>query len=105
MAVQRSVVKWFDAKKGYGFIVHPQGQSDIFVHYSSIDTEKRFKTLRTGQVVEFELQDGPKGLHASNVSPIDTVGDEGEESTYTATDHAGVTGAPSFDSVGRSYGY
>ena len=71
MSTRRSVVKWFDAKKGYGFIVHPEGGSDIFVHYSSIDTDKRFKTLRTGQVVDFELDDGPKGLHASQVVPAD----------------------------------
>lgn len=70
MTVHRSIVKWFDAKKGYGFIVHPDGASDVFVHYSSIDTERRFKTLRTGQTVEFELKDGPKGLHAHNVAPI-----------------------------------
>lgn len=73
MSTRRSVVKWFDAKKGYGFIVHPEGASDIFVHYSAIDTERRFKTLRTGQVVEFELSDGPKGLHAINVVPADVV--------------------------------
>jgi len=71
MTIQRSVVKWFDAKKGYGFIVHPRGGSDIFVHYSQIDTEKRFKTLRTGQVVEYELHDGPKGLHAVDVSLVE----------------------------------
>ena len=71
MSTRRSVVKWFDAKKGYGFIVHPEGASDIFVHYSAIDTERRFKTLRTGEVVEFELSDGPKGLHAINVVPAD----------------------------------
>jgi CspA family cold shock protein len=71
MTIQRSVVKWFDAKKGYGFIVHPRGGSDVFVHYSQIDTEKRFKTLRTGQVVEYELHDGPKGLHAVNVNLVD----------------------------------
>lgn len=79
MAVHRSVVKWFDAKKGYGFIVHPQGDTDIFVHYSSIDTDRRFKTLRTGQVVEFELENGPKGLHASNVSPLDTAEQPGAD--------------------------
>lgn len=73
MSTRRSVVKWFDAKKGYGFIVHPEGGGDIFVHYSSIDTDKRFKTLRTGQVVDFELEDGPKGLHASEVVPAEEV--------------------------------
>ena len=84
MAVHRSVVKWFDAKKGYGFIVHPQGDPDIFVHYSSIDTERRFKTLRTGQVVEFELKDGPKGLHAHNVIPV-----ESAEQLVVASESAG----------------
>lgn len=78
MAVQRSVVKWFDAKKGYGFLVNPNGGSDVFVHYSSIENEKRFKTLRTGQVVEFELKDGPKGLHAQNVTAIDGVEEVGD---------------------------
>ena len=68
MITQRSVVKWFDAKKGYGFIVNPQGGQDIFVHYSQIETDRRFKTLRTGQVVEYQLHDGPKGPHAINVS-------------------------------------
>lgn len=71
MSTRRSVVKWFDAKKGYGFIVHPEGGADIFVHYSAIETDKRFKTLRTGQVVDFDLEDGPKGLHATNVIPTE----------------------------------
>lgn len=71
MTTQRSVVKWFDAKKGYGFIVHPQGGADIFVHYSQIQTDRRFRTLRTGQVIEYELHDGPKGLHAINVNLVD----------------------------------
>ncbi len=71
MITQRSVVKWFDAKKGYGFIVNPQGGQDIFVHYSQIETDRRFKTLRTGQVIEYQLHDGPKGPHAINVSFMD----------------------------------
>lgn len=82
MSSHRSVVKWFDAKKGYGFIHHPDGGNDIFVHYSAIDTERRFKTLRTGQEVEFELEDGPKGLHAHNVIGMETEGhDEVEQAT------------------------
>ncbi|MCB0717234.1 MAG: cold-shock protein [Bacteroidetes bacterium] len=71
MALYRSVVKWFDAKKGYGFIENTEGGPDIFVHYSQIGNEKRFKTLRTGQTVEYELQDGPKGPHAVNIVPVD----------------------------------
>ena len=67
MSVQIGQVKWFDAKKGYGFITHPDDGSDIFVHYSQIQTDKRFKTLRTGELVEFQLVQGPKGLHAQKV--------------------------------------
>lgn len=84
MEVFRSVVKWFDAKKGYGFIVHPDGEADVFVHYSSIDTDRRFRTLRTGQVVEFELKDGPKGLHAHAVRSFDTPEVSTEEETQPA---------------------
>lgn len=84
MVTQRSVVKWFDAKKGYGFIVNPQGGPDIFVHYSQIETERRFKTLRTGQVVEYQLHDGPKGPHAIQVSFLDDESSEPEQ-THSAS--------------------
>lgn len=65
--MQYSTVKWFDAKKGYGFIDHPNDGEDVFVHYSNIESEDDFKTLRAGQDVKFEMNDGPKGLHALNV--------------------------------------
>lgn len=58
-------VKWFDAKKGYGFIVGPEGQ-DVFVHYSSIEGEG-FRSLREGDAVEYELSQTPKGLVAAHV--------------------------------------
>ena len=64
---EESTVKWFDAKKGYGFIHHPNGGDDVFVHYSQIQSDDDFKSLRSGQVVSFELNNGPKGLHAAKV--------------------------------------
>ena len=62
------VVKWFNDSKGYGFITSPSGE-DVFVHYSAINGEG-FKTLTEGQEVEIDLQTGPKGLQALNVSKL-----------------------------------
>jgi len=73
MKVQRSIVKWFDAKKGYGFILNPDGGVDVFVHYSQIVSDERFKTLRTGEIVDYELHDGTKGLHAQNIKGTNEV--------------------------------
>ncbi|MBF0216276.1 MAG: cold shock domain-containing protein [Candidatus Omnitrophica bacterium] len=58
-------VKWFDSKKGYGFIT-PESGNDVFVHHSSIQ-ETGYKTLNEGQSVEFEIRDGAKGKEAINV--------------------------------------
>jgi cold shock protein len=58
-------VKWFDTKKGFGFIQQENGP-DVFVHYSSIGGDG-FKNLEEGQAVEFELIDSPKGPKAQNV--------------------------------------
>jgi CspA family cold shock protein len=62
-------VKWFDSKKGYGFISQDNGE-DVFVHFSSIKSETEFKTLNKGQSVEFEVVDGKKGLQAINVTLV-----------------------------------
>lgn len=59
-------VKWFDIKKGYGFVQWKNGQ-DVFIHYSEIQTKAKFKKLDQGDVVEFDLIEGNKGLQAKNV--------------------------------------
>ena len=59
-------VKWFNSKKGYGFIRTNDGDQDIFVHYTSIKGDG-FKSLAEGEEVQFELMEGPKGLQAQNV--------------------------------------
>ena len=61
-------IKWFNEKKGFGFISWEDGD-DVFVHYSAIEGDG-FRTLTEGQRVEFEIQEGPKGLQAANVRGI-----------------------------------
>jgi len=59
-------VKWFDAKKGYGFITRDDGEGDVFVHFSAIEGNG-FKSLDQGDKVEFEIVNGPKGPQAAKV--------------------------------------
>lgn len=61
-------VKWFNAEKGYGFISQESGD-DVFVHFSAIQG-KGFKTLEEGQSVSFEIEEGPRGKQASNVTKL-----------------------------------
>jgi CspA family cold shock protein len=63
-------VKWFNATKGYGFIGRDDEQGDdVFVHFSAI-TMEGYRSLKQGQKVEFEVEQGPKGLQAANVTPV-----------------------------------
>lgn len=61
-------VKWFNNAKGYGFIRPESGGEDIFVHYSTIDMDG-YRSLKAGQEVNFDLSEGPKGMHATNIVP------------------------------------
>jgi len=61
-------VKWFNERKGFGFITAEDG-NDVFVHFSTIQ-DSGFKTLQEGQSVSFDVQSGPKGLSAANVKAV-----------------------------------
>jgi CspA family cold shock protein len=63
------MVKWFNAEKGFGFISQPDGGADVFVHHSAI-VMNGYRVLEEGQPVEFELEQGPKGLLAKDVKLI-----------------------------------
>lgn len=60
------IVKWFNSSKGYGFISPSSGGDDVFAHFSAIEMEG-YRTLKQGQEVEFEIQDGPKGPQAASI--------------------------------------
>lgn len=62
-------VKWFNEKKGFGFIVPDDGSEDVFVHHSKIAAEG-FRSLREGQKVEYDVGQGQKGPEATNVKPV-----------------------------------
>ena len=65
---ENGTVKWFNAGKGYGFIAREAGE-DVFVHHSAIE-EEGFRSLDEGQQVEFNVEQGPKGLQATHVRSL-----------------------------------
>ena len=65
----RGKVKWFDIKRGFGFIKSEEGQ-EIFIHYTAIKSDKKFKSLEEGTIVEFDVVEGEKGLQAVNVAVV-----------------------------------
>ncbi len=66
--MQQGTVKWFSSEKGFGFIEREDGD-DVFVHFSAIQGDG-FKTLEDGQAVSFEIEEGPRGLQATNVETL-----------------------------------
>ncbi|EOE10637.1 TPA: cold shock domain-containing protein [Enterococcus faecalis] len=67
--MQKGIVKWFDNRKGYGFIVYNE-EDEIFVHFTAIEGDG-FKSLDENQSVEFEIMEGNHGLQAAHVKKID----------------------------------
>lgn len=74
---EQGTTRWFNNKKGYGFLQKKSDGKDIFVHFSAIEMEG-YKTLKVGQVVEFDITDGDKGPQAAKVT---VVGDATETPT------------------------
>ena len=66
--MEKGIVKWFNAAKGYGFIQRSSGD-DVFVHFSAINSNG-FRSLKEGQPVSFTVEKGPKGLQATNVQAL-----------------------------------
>ena len=67
----RGTCKWFNAQKGFGFITSEDG-TDVFVHYTGIVSDKKFKALTEGDIVEFEVRDVEKGKQAFDVKVVES---------------------------------
>mgnify|MGYP003136316493 FL=1 len=82
--MENGKVKWFNNAKGYGFIVADGRDEDLFAHYSAIQMDG-YKTLKAGQPVQFDIIQGPKGLHAINIQS------QAEHASKKADEIEGVT--------------
>jgi CspA family cold shock protein len=67
--MQQGKVKWFNNSKGFGFIVADEGGEDVFAHFSQIQMEG-YKTLKTDELVQFEVINGPNGKQAQNIQSV-----------------------------------
>ena len=72
----KGTVKWFNNAKGYGFILADGSSEDIFAHYSAIEMDG-YKSLKAGQEVLFEVEQGDKGAHASHIRSPEAGGESG----------------------------
>ncbi|MBK4988422.1 MULTISPECIES: cold shock domain-containing protein CspD [Pseudomonas] len=77
-------VKWFNNAKGYGFVLEDGKDEDLFAHFSAIQMDG-YKTLKAGQAVTFDIIQGPKGLHAVNITSAVT---QAQASTAAASNTA-----------------
>ncbi|AZF16663.1 cold shock domain-containing protein CspD [Pseudomonas sp. R3-18-08] len=85
-------VKWFNNAKGYGFINEDGKTGDLFAHYSAIKMDG-YRTLKAGQLVSFEIIQGPKGLHAVGIEDVkaDKAAEQSSSSDSSASAHASST--------------
>ena len=70
--MRTGIVKWFNNAKVYGFILPDEGSTDVFAHYSAIRMEG-YRTLKAGQTVRFEVEAGPKGMHAIAIEALEAL--------------------------------
>jgi CspA family cold shock protein len=82
-------VKWFNNTKGYGFVIDDNGGDDLFVHYSYINSTG-YKTLKSGQMVRFDIQEAPNGRHAIKVELIEEQPSSIAANEHTVTEHSSI---------------